>query len=71
MFGKFKVVQNADGSYKVEKNRKRLFGLLGTKQIIRDGDNVTERVLKTKKDGSVVIYAIADGLTQKFIFTPI
>ena len=55
MFGKFKVVQNADGSYKVEKNRKRLFGLLGTKQIIRDGDNVTERVLKTKKDGSVVI----------------
>ena len=26
---------------------------------------------KTRADGSVVIFAVADGLTQKFTFTPI
>ena len=26
---------------------------------------------ETRADGSVTVYAVADGLTQKFIFTPI
>ena len=26
---------------------------------------------ETRADGSVVVFAVADGLTQKFIFTPI
>ena len=53
-FGKFKVTQNADGSYKVEKTRKMLFGLLGKKQTIRDGNIVTERVIK-KQNGQEVV----------------
>ena len=32
---------------------------------------LTEVTADRKGDGSVVVYAISDGLTQKFIFTPI
>ena len=32
---------------------------------------LTEVSAAWKGDGSVVVYAISDGLTQKFIFTPI
>lgn len=31
----------------------------------------TEITVDRKSDGSVVVFAVADGLTQKFIFTPI
>ena len=31
----------------------------------------TELSVDKKSDGSVVIFAVADGLTQKFTFTPI
>ena len=31
------------------------------------GEITTEK----RSDGSAVVYAVADGLTQKFIFTPI
>lgn len=31
----------------------------------------TEMSADKKPDGSVVVFAVADGLTQKFIFTPI
>ena len=34
-------------------------------------DNATELSVDTKKDGTVTVFAVADGLTQKFIFTPI
>ena len=34
-------------------------------------DTETELSVDTKADGSVTIYAVADGLTQKFTFTPI
>ncbi len=30
-----------------------------------------EITAETRSDGTVVIFAVADGLTQKFIFTPI
>ncbi len=39
------------------------------RQFLKDSQvEITEDV---RKDGSVVIYAVADGMTQKFIFTPI
>mgnify|MGYP003301299818 CR=1 FL=1 len=34
-------------------------------------ENATELSVDTKKDGTVTVFAVADGLTQKFIFTPI
>ena len=33
-------------------------------------DSQVEITAETKADGSVTIFAVADGLTQKFIFTP-
>ena len=33
--------------------------------------SATELTVDRRADGSVVIFAVADGLTQKFIFTPI
>ena len=54
MFGSFNVTQKADGGYKVEKTRNRLFGLfsnkLGKKQIVRDGNMITKRIIKKKDD---------------------
>lgn len=37
--------------------------------FLKDGKN--DLSVEKIDDGSVVIYAVADGLTQKFIFTPI
>lgn len=34
-------------------------------------DSQAELSVDCKQDGTVTIYAVADGLTQKFIFTPI
>ena len=34
-------------------------------------DNAVEISADRRADGSVIIYAVADGLTQKFSFTPI
>ena len=34
-------------------------------------DSATELTQEKRSDGSVMIYAVADGMTQKFIFTPI
>ena len=34
-------------------------------------DSATELSAERKPDGTVTVYAIADGMTQKFIFTPI
>ncbi len=34
-------------------------------------DSAVELSVDTKPDGSVTVFAVADGLTQKFIFTPI
>lgn len=34
-------------------------------------DSQTELSEERRADGTVTIYAVADGLTQKFIFTPI
>ena len=34
-------------------------------------DNAVELSVDRKADGTVTVFAIADGLTQKFIFTPI
>ena len=34
-------------------------------------DAQAELSIDRKSDGTVTIYAVADGLTQKFIFTPI
>ena len=34
-------------------------------------DSNTELLIDAKQDGTVTIFAVADGLTQKFIFTPI
>lgn len=34
-------------------------------------DACTELSVDTKADGTVTVYAVADGMTQKFIFTPI
>lgn len=34
-------------------------------------DTTVELSVDRKADGAVVIYAVADGLTQKFSFTPI
>ena len=31
----------------------------------------TELTVDRKSDGTVTVFAVADGLTQKFIFTPI
>ena len=33
-------------------------------------DSQVEITAETRPDGSVTIFAVADGLTQKFIFTP-
>ena len=33
-------------------------------------ENVLEITVDRKADGSLVIFAVADGLTQKFLFTP-
>ena len=34
-------------------------------------DSQAEITADQKADGTVTVYAVADGLTQKFIFTPI
>lgn len=34
-------------------------------------DSQAEITVDRKPDGSVTVFAVADGLTQKFIFTPI
>ena len=34
-------------------------------------DSQTDLSVEKNTDGSVIIYAVADGLTQKFTFTPI
>ena len=34
-------------------------------------DSLVELSEDVRKDGTITIYAVADGLTQKFIFTPI
>lgn len=34
-------------------------------------DNQVELSADSREDGTVTVYAVADGLTQKFIFTPI
>ena len=34
-------------------------------------DSQTEVSVEAQTDGSTVVYAVADGLTQKFTFTPI
>ena len=34
-------------------------------------DTIAELSAEHRPDGTVTIYAVADGLTQKFIFTPI
>ncbi len=34
-------------------------------------DHSAELTAEKRTDGSVTVYAVADGLTQKFIFTPI
>ena len=34
-------------------------------------DSLVELSEDIRKDGTITIYAVADGLTQKFIFTPI
>ena len=34
-------------------------------------DNQVELSTDSREDGTVTVYAVADGLTQKFIFTPI
>ncbi len=34
-------------------------------------DSKAELTAEPRNDGSVTVYAVADGLTQKFIFTPI
>ena len=34
-------------------------------------DNQVEITADRKENGAVTVYAVADGLTQKFIFTPI
>lgn len=34
-------------------------------------DSHAELSADTKPDGTVTVFAVADGLTQKFIFTPI
>ena len=34
-------------------------------------DSATELSAERKPDGTVTVYAVADGMTQKFIFTPI
>ena len=34
-------------------------------------DSATELSVERKPDGTVTVYAVADGMTQKFIFTPI
>ena len=38
-------------------------------QFLKDSE--VELSSDLRKDGSVVIYAVADGMTQKFTFTPI
>ena len=39
------------------------------RQFLKDTE--TELSVDRRQDGTVVIYAVADGLTQKFSFTPI
>lgn len=34
-------------------------------------DSKSELSVDTKSDGTVTVYAVADGMTQKFIFTPV
>ena len=34
-------------------------------------DTKTELSVDKKNDGTVIVFAVADGLTQKFIFTPV
>ena len=34
-------------------------------------DNQVEITADKREDGTITIYAVADGMTQKFIFTPI
>ena len=39
------------------------------RNFLKDSD--VELLIDAKQDGTVTIFAVADGLTQKFIFTPI
>ena len=34
-------------------------------------DSQTELTVETKADGTILVFAVADGLTQKFSFTPV
>ena len=34
-------------------------------------DTTVELSVDRRQDGGILVYAVADGLTQKFIFTPI
>lgn len=34
-------------------------------------DSQAELSVETRADGTVTVYAVADGLTQKFLFTPV
>ena len=34
-------------------------------------DSANDLSVETKADGTVTVFAVSDGLTQKFIFTPI
>lgn len=34
-------------------------------------DSTAELFVDTKQDGTATVFAVTDGLTQKFIFTPI
>ncbi|MBR2309837.1 MAG: hypothetical protein IKA47_04810 [Oscillospiraceae bacterium] len=33
--------------------------------------SATELSVERKEDGTVIVFAVADGMTQKFIFTPV
>jgi hypothetical protein len=39
------------------------------KQFLKDSQ--LELTVENKADGGVTVYAVADGMTQKFMFTPI
>lgn len=34
-------------------------------------DSQTELTVEAKPDGTILVFAVADGLTQKFSFTPV
>ena len=43
--------------------------VLWVREFLRD--NQVELSVDSRKDGTVTVYAVADGMTQKFTFTPI